>query len=56
MEREVTGKCVNCGGGYGLAIPARFPFYGPEKSTKWFETGLKAIAEQLKKCLNYCLK
>ena len=35
LELEVTGKRVNCVGGYGLKIPARFCFYGPEKTTQW---------------------
>ena len=28
----VTGKRINRGGGYGLEIPARFYFHGPEKA------------------------
>ena len=35
LELEVTGKRVNRVGGYGLKIPARSRFYGPEKTTQW---------------------
>ena len=56
MELEVAGKRMDCGGGYGLEIPARFRFYGTEKSTQWIETRLTKIEEHLKESVNYCLK
>ena len=45
LELEVTGKRVNREGGYGLEIPARFCFYGPEKATQWLETRLTKMNE-----------
>ena len=56
LELEVTGKHVNCVGGYGLEILERFCFYEPEKATQWLETRLTKIEEQLKESVNYCLK
>ena len=44
-ELEVTGKCVNHGGSYGLEILARFHFYVPEKVIQWLEMGLTKIEE-----------
>ena len=58
----MTGKNVNRGGGggggggYGLEIPARFHFHGPEKATRWLEMKLTKIEGLLKESLNYCLK
>ena len=46
QELEVTGKRVDREGGYGLEIPARFCFYGPEKATQWLETKPAKIEEQ----------
>ena len=56
LELEVTGKLVNRGGSYGLEIPARFRFHGPERATPWLETRLIKIEERLKESVNYCLK
>ena len=56
LELEVTGKRVSRGGGYGLKIPARFCFYGPEKSTQWLETRLTKNEGQLKESVNYWVK
>ena len=61
LDSEVTGKSVNRGGGgggggYGLEIPARFRFHGPEKATQWLEMKLTKIEGLLKESLNYCLK
>ena len=44
------------GGGYGLGIPAKFRFYGPEKATQWLEMRLTKIEEQLKESVNLYLK
>ena len=53
VELEVTGKCVNSGGGYGLEILAWFRFYEPEKSTQWLETRLTKIEKQLRESATY---
>ena len=34
---EVTGKSVNRGGGYGLEIPVKYTFLGPNKAIEWIE-------------------
>ena len=34
---EVTSKRVNRGGGYGLEIPVRYTFLGPNKAIEWIE-------------------
>ena len=56
LEHEVTRRRVNCAGVYGLKVPARFRFYGPEKATQWLEMRLTKIEEQLKESINYYLK
>ena len=53
VELEVTGKCVNSGGGYGLEILAWFRFYEPEKPTQWLETRLTKIEKQLRESATY---
>ena len=56
LEHEVTGKRVNHEGGYGLEIPEKFCFYGPEKATQCLETRLKKIKEQQQESVNDYLK
>ena len=56
LEPEVTRKHVKSGGSYGLEIPSRSCFYGPEKFTQWLETRLTNIEEQSKESVNYYLK
>ena len=56
LELKVTEKHENHGGDYGLHIPARFRFYGPEKAMQSLETRLTKIEKQLKESINYCLR
>ena len=41
---EVTGKRVNRGGGYGLEIPVKYTFLGPNKAIEWIE---KRVTEKI---------
>ena len=36
-EVEVTGKSVNCGGGYGMEVPCIYKFTGQAKYTELLE-------------------
>ena len=40
---EVTGKRVNRGGGYGLEIPVKYTFLGPNKAIEWIEKRVTEI-------------
>ena len=56
LDIFVTGKRVNCRGGYGLEIPANFYFYGPEKAINWLKNKVNKIEEKLKENVKHCLK
>ena len=53
---EVTGKRVNRGVGYGLEIPAKFHFYGPENAIVWIRSKITNIEKKLSQNVNRCLK
>ena len=44
---EVTGKRVNRRGGYGLEIPVKYTFLGPNKAIKWIEKRVTEIISEV---------
>ena len=53
---EVTGKHVNRGAGYGLEIPTKFHFCGPENATVYIKSKIMNIEKKLSQNVNRCLK
>ena len=49
---EVTGKRVNRGGGYGIEIPVKYTFLGPNKAIEWIE---KRVTEEVVMKTEHCL-
>ena len=62
LSVEVTGKRINRGAGYGLEIPAKFHFRGPENAIRWIKTKIDkeenciTIVKKLYNNINHCLK
>ena len=56
LSIEGTGKGVNRGAGYGLEIPAKFHFYGPENAIVWIRSKITNIEKKLSQNVNRCLK
>ena len=44
---EVTGKRVNRGRGYGLQIPVKYTFLGPNKAIEWIEKRVTEIISEV---------
>ena len=53
---EVAGEPINRGAGYGLEIPAKFHFHGPENAIRWIKTKIDKIEKKLYNNINHCLK
>ena len=56
LSVEVTGKRINRGAGYGLEIPAKFHFHGPENAIRWIKTKIDKIEKKFYNNINHCLK
>ena len=52
---EVTGKRENRGGGYGLEIPVKYTFLGPNKGIEWIEKRVTEIISEVVVKTEYCL-
>ena len=52
---EVTGKRVNRGGGYGLEIPVKYTFLGPNKAIEWIEKRVTEIISAVVMKTEHCL-
>ena len=52
---EVTGKRVNRGGGYGLEIPVKYTFLGPNKAIEWIEKRVTEIISEVVMKTEHCL-
>ena len=52
---EVTGKRVNRGGGYGLEIPVKYTFPGPNKDIEWVEKRVTEIISEVVMKTEHCL-
>ena len=52
----VTGKRINRGGGYGLAITVEYVFNGNEKALQWAEKNLDNIDANVNEKVGRCLK
>ena len=52
---EVTGKRVNRVGGYGLEIPVKYKFIGPEKAINWMKTQVNKKVNDIVKKTEHCM-
>ena len=52
---EVTGKRVNRGGGYGLEIPVKYTFLGPNKAIELIEKRVTEIISEVVMKTEHCL-
>ena len=52
---EFTGKRVNRGGGYGLEIPVKYTFLGPNKAIEWIEKRATEIISEVVMKTEHCL-
>ena len=52
---EVTGKRVNRGGRYGLEIPVKYTFLGPNKAIEWIEKRVTEIISEVVMKTEHCL-
>ena len=56
IEVKVVGKRLNHGVGYGLKIPVKYRFYGPEKIVQWLTKALTTVKKELECKIFKCLK
>ena len=52
---EVTGKRVNRGERYGLEIPVKYAFLGPNKAIEWIEKRVTEIISKVAMKTKHCL-
>ena len=52
---EVTGKRVSRGGGFGLEIPVKYTFLGPNKAIEWIEKRVTEIISEVVMKTEHCL-
>ena len=55
ISSEVTGKRVNRGGGYGLEIPVKYTFLGPNKAIEWIEKRVTETISEVVMKTEHCL-